>query len=74
MNTSSLERRAQCKIDPSWPSGLSISSPMLVICADRSGAITLWNRASAALFWLLSDEALGQSLDLIIPEHPRPRH
>src|SRR5215470_13925496 len=45
-----------------------------VICADRTGAIILWNRASAALFGYASDEALGQSLDLIIPEHLRPYH
>jgi PAS domain S-box-containing protein len=45
-----------------------------VICADRSGAIVRWNRASAALFGYSSDEALDQSLDLIIPEHLRARH
>src|ERR1700741_2744592 len=43
-----------------------------VICTDRSGAIIRWNRASAALFAYSLDEA-GQSLDLIIPEHLRPR-
>ena len=45
-----------------------------VICADRSGGIILWNRASAALFGYSSDEALGQSPDPIIPEHLRPCH
>jgi PAS domain S-box-containing protein len=45
-----------------------------VICADHSGAIIRWNRASVALFGYSSDEALGRSLDLIIPEHLRARH
>ncbi len=45
-----------------------------LIAADRSGAITRWNRASAALFGFSAGEALGQSLDLIIPEHLRAAH
>ena len=45
-----------------------------VIYADRSGAIICWNRASAALFGFSAEEALGQSLDLIIPEHLRASH
>jgi PAS domain S-box-containing protein len=45
-----------------------------VIYADRSGAIIRWNRASAALFGFSAEEALGQSLDLIIPEHLRASH
>lgn len=45
-----------------------------VIYADRSGDIARWNRASAAMFGFSSEEALGQSLDLIIPEHLRAPH
>jgi PAS domain S-box-containing protein len=45
-----------------------------VIYADRSGAIIRWNRACAALFGYSTDEALGRSLDLIIPEHLRAAH
>ena len=45
-----------------------------VIYANRSGAIIRWNRASAALFGFSAEEALGQSLDLIIPEHLRASH
>jgi PAS domain S-box-containing protein len=45
-----------------------------VICADRSGAIVRWNRASTALFGYSVEEALGQSVDLIIPEHLRAPH
>jgi PAS domain S-box-containing protein len=45
-----------------------------VICSDRSGAIVRWNRASTALFGYSAEEALGQSVDLIIPEHLRAPH
>jgi PAS domain S-box-containing protein len=45
-----------------------------VVVADRSGVIVRWNDASAALFGFVREEALGQSLDLIIPEHLRASH
>jgi PAS domain S-box-containing protein len=45
-----------------------------LIYADRSGTITRWNRGSTALFGFSAEEALGQSLDLIIPEHLRAAH
>jgi PAS domain S-box-containing protein len=45
-----------------------------VIYASRSGVIVRWNRASAALFGFSAEDTLGQSLDLIIPEHLRASH
>jgi PAS domain S-box-containing protein len=45
-----------------------------VVVADRSGVIVRWNDASAALFGFSAEKALGQSLDLIIPEHLRASH
>ena len=45
-----------------------------VIFADRSGTIRRFNTAAAALFGFSVEEALGQSLDLIIPEHLRAAH
>ena len=39
-----------------------------VIVADREGVIRLWNEGSSVVFGFTADEALGQSLDLIIPE------
>ncbi|MCG2629743.1 PAS domain S-box protein [Bradyrhizobium sp. WYCCWR 13023] len=45
-----------------------------VIYADRSGTITRWNHASTALFGFTAEDALGQNLDLIIPEHLRAAH
>jgi PAS domain S-box-containing protein len=45
-----------------------------VISTDRSGAITRWNHASTALFGYSAEEVLGQSVELIIPEHLRTAH
>jgi PAS domain S-box-containing protein len=45
-----------------------------VIYASRSGVITRWNRACATLFGFSAEEALGQRVDLIIPEHLRASH
>jgi PAS domain S-box-containing protein len=45
-----------------------------IIFADRSGTIRRWNGAAAALFGFTAEEALGQSLDLIIPERLRAAH
>jgi PAS domain S-box-containing protein len=45
-----------------------------LIYSDRSGTILRWNGASTALFGFSADEALGQNLDLIIPEHLRAAH
>ena len=49
-------------------------SPDSLIFADCDGIIRYWNVASVALFGFSADEALGQSLDIIIPEHLRPPH
>jgi PAS domain S-box-containing protein len=48
--------------------------PEAVIFADRQGAIRLWNRGAETMFGYSTEEALGQSLDLIIPERFRARH
>jgi PAS domain S-box-containing protein len=45
-----------------------------VISTDRSGAIVRWNHASAELFGYSAGEVLGQSVELIIPEHLRAAH
>jgi PAS domain S-box-containing protein len=45
-----------------------------VVVADTSGAIELWNPAAERLFGFTEAEALGNSLDLIIPERLRGRH
>lgn len=45
-----------------------------MIYANREGTVSRWNSAAAGLFGYSAEEALGQSLDLIIPEHLRAAH
>ena len=45
-----------------------------VIYTNHSGAIICWNPACTALFGHSAEEALGQSVELIIPENLRAAH
>ncbi len=45
----------------------------LVIC-DRDGRIVRWNAAAERMFGFSQNEALGQSMDIFIPERLRQRH
>jgi len=45
-----------------------------IVAARPDGSILLWNRAAERIFGYSQEEALGHSLDLIIPERFRNRH
>lgn len=45
-----------------------------VIIADRDGTIALWNGGAERIFGWTAEEAMGQPLDLIIPERHRRAH
>lgn len=45
-----------------------------IIFADREGVIRLWNSGAEAMFGYRAEEAVGQTLDLIIPQRLRERH
>ena len=45
-----------------------------VIYADATGAIRLWNQGAEEVFGWTAGEALGKSLDLIVPEKHRAAH
>ena len=45
-----------------------------IVAAGPDGTILLWNRAAERIFGYSETEALGHSLDLIIPERFRVRH
>ena len=49
-------------------------SPDAILIADRDGAIRFWNSGAERMFGHTATEALGQSLDLLIPEDLRARH
>ena len=50
------------------------NAPDAIIMADRDGTIRLWNGGARAVFGYSAEEAVGQSLDLIVPERFRDRH
>jgi PAS domain S-box-containing protein len=45
-----------------------------VIAADRDGIIQVWNAGAERIFGFPAGEAIGQSLDIIIPQRLRQRH
>ncbi|RYE71812.1 MAG: PAS domain S-box protein [Oxalobacteraceae bacterium] len=45
-----------------------------VICADLNGIIQVWNHGAETVFGFTSEEAVGQSVDIIIPEKLRAAH
>jgi PAS domain S-box-containing protein len=45
-----------------------------VVVADTAGRICFWNGAAERVFGWSAEEAVGASLDLIIPERQRTRH
>ncbi len=45
-----------------------------IIAADRDGVIRFWNAGAQRIFGFARDEAIGQSLDIIISARLRERH
>ena len=54
--------------------GIVSASADAVVAADRSGIIRVWNPGAERIFGHRAGEAVGQSLDLIIPERLRTAH
>lgn len=49
-------------------------SPDAIVYADAQGIIGFWNKGAERIFGFLASEAIGQSLDIIIPDGLRKRH
>ena len=45
-----------------------------IIFADERGIIRLWNSGAEAMFGYTAEEAVGQTMEIIIPEKHRARH
>jgi len=50
------------------------NAPEALLISDREGIIRFWNSGAEQMFGHTAAEAVGQSLDLIIPENLRSRH
>ena len=49
-------------------------TPLAIIFGDREGIIRLWNSGAEAMFGYTAAEAVGQSMDMIVPEKHRAKH
>ncbi len=58
------------------PLGIRIveSTPDGIVFADQDGIILLWNKGAERIFGYSRVEAMGQTLDIIVPEKMRERH
>lgn len=45
-----------------------------IVFADREGNIRVWNSGAETIFGYSSEEAIGKSLDIIVPDKLRERH
>ena len=45
-----------------------------IIASDKDGVIRFWNKGAERIFGYSSSDAIGRSLDLIIPDSQRARH
>lgn len=62
-------------LTPEWLSQHIVNkAPEAIIFADQEGVIRLWNDGATTIFGYSAGEAVGQNLDLIIPERQRGRH
>jgi PAS domain S-box-containing protein len=61
-------------LDDGTLAGLISGLADAVVVADAAGTICFWNAAAERTFGWTADEAVGASLDLIIPERQRERH
>ena len=60
--------------DSSLLNAILQSSSEAIMASDVEGKIMFWNPGATRIFGFDATEALGQSLDLIIPERLRARH
>lgn len=50
------------------------NAPDAILYTDAKGLIQLWNSGAERIFGFSASEAIGESLDIIIPEKLRARH
>jgi len=61
-------------LPPNFAAALLAGLPDAVVYSDAAGAIRFWNAGAERLFGFSAAEALGASLDIIVPENLRKRH
>jgi len=56
------------------PQRILDGSPDAILVSDPAGTVRYWNAAAERVFGFSASEALGASMDFIIPERLRGRH
>jgi PAS domain S-box-containing protein len=59
---------------PDFEARFLANTPDGILFADETGVIRFWNAGCERLFGHSAAEAVGQSLDIIIPQAQRARH
>ena len=67
-------QRPMSQLPHDLPLRILDGSPDAILICDRSGTLRYWNAASERVFGFRASEAVGTSLNLIIPERFRARH
>src|SRR3954451_24497929 len=62
------------KLEQQLAAALLDSEADAIVATDREGIIRYWNAGAERIFGHSADDAVGQSLDLIIPDALRGRH
>lgn len=60
--------------DPALASAAVAAARDAIVTTDGHGQITSWNRAAELLLGVSAEQAIGQTLALILPEAYRARH
>ncbi|WP_339420230.1 putative bifunctional diguanylate cyclase/phosphodiesterase [Pseudomonas sp. RL_105y_Pfl1_103] len=69
-------RRLELKNEDSLTRFMNITStsPDAIICSNSKNQITSWNNSAELIFGHRSEDAVGKTLDIIIPQEMRSRH
>jgi PAS domain S-box-containing protein len=68
------ERNALRTLPHDLPRRILDGSPDAILISDHAGTVRYWNAAAERVFGFRVTEALGLSMNLIIPERLRARH
>jgi PAS domain S-box-containing protein len=69
-----MSRSSIAALPQDLPVRILNGSPDAILICDRSGTVRYWNGAAERVFGFRATEALGHSMNLIIPERLRARH
>jgi PAS domain S-box-containing protein len=62
------------KVPPGLADAVLATTSDAIIATDKAGIINFWNPGAIRIFGFTAEEAIGHSIDLIIPENLRKRH